>query len=498
MKTDNGMRESPVPVSRRSFLRGAGVVAALPYLESFAARMAKAGAKTEVKPPLRLGIVSVAGGTVSESWVPAESGPLGKLPSILRPLEPLKDQILVLSNLSQSGESSGGLNAHEHCAYLHLTGCERVGKVDGKPVAGQSVDQRAAEIIGSNSLLPSLRLGYSGGETSFFFDRAGRNLPVERDPRLAFESMFVGRKLVAPNWRRRLQDGVTRPGGPPRDTDAGVPMYERQVVDLVLDDARALRKKLGRNDRGKLDEYLESVHEIERRVQRVQERIAIEAADLRDPGPSNPHSPTLLPNDRAASERMVRAVTQNPAVHAEYLQVMTDLMVLAFQTDTTRVCSLGLGSDEALFPGVVTVGYEHHAHTLEHHGNAARVEDADPVAREGCRQIHAWYTKYFAQAMAKMQAIDEGGSTLLDNSLLLYTSYMADGGHGRTNYPALLAGRGGGTLTPGRHIAYQPNTPVANLYVELLERLGDDRGEFGNSRTSKMAAYDGRLPGLNG
>lgn len=146
---------------------------------------------------------------------------------------------------------------------------------------------------------------------------------------------------------------------------------------------------------------------------------------------------------------------------------MTDLMVLAFQTDTTRVCTLGLGSDEALFPGVVTVGYEHHAHTLEHHGNAARVEDADPVAREGCRQIHAWYTQYFAEAVAKMRAIDEGGSSLLDNTILLYTSYMADGGHGRHNYPVLLAGRAGGTLSPGRHVEYQRETPVANLYVEI-------------------------------
>jgi hypothetical protein len=171
-------------------------------------------------------------------------------------------------------------------------------------------------------------------------------------------------------------------------------------------------------------------------------------------------------------------------------------MVLAFQTDTTRVCSLGLGSDEALFPGVVTVGYEHHAHTLEHHGNAARVEDADPVAREGLRQIHAWYSQFFAEVVGKMRAIDEGGSSLLDNTVLLYTSYMSDGGHGTRNYPVLLAGRAGGTLKTGRHIEYKKDTPMANLYVEILDRLGDPKGEFGNSRTSKHAAYEGRLPGL--
>jgi len=132
-------------------------------------------------------------------------------------------------------------------------------------------------------------------------------------------------------------------------------------------------------------------------------------------------------------------VVPGPAVHAEYIRLMIDMMVLAFQTDTSRVCCLGLGSDEALFPGVVTVGHEHHAHTLEHHGNAGCVEDADPVVREGLRQIHPWYTQLFAEAIAQMKAIGEGGTSLLDNTLLMDTSYMADGGHGRHNYPVLLA-----------------------------------------------------------
>lgn len=484
------MNATTAPVSRRKFLRGAGVLAALPFLESLAPQVVRAGTKVAVKPPLRFGIFSVTGGTVSESWVPATTGKLEKLPSILRPLETHKQDLLVLSNLSQSGKSSGGINAHEHCAYLHLTACDEVGKVDGKPIAGQSVDQRAADIVGDHGVLRSMQLGYAGGETTYFFDRQGRSLPVERDPRLAFNRMFNGRKLVAPNWSRRQS------GKGAKNLAARTQTFDRQVVDLVLEDARSLRKRMGRADQSKLNEYLESISSIEKRVQRVQERIAIEAADMRDPGPSNPHAPEGLPADRSAAQKMVQAVTRNPAVHAEYLRVMTDLMVLGFQTDTTRVCSLGLGSDEALFPGVVTVGYEHHAHTLEHHGNAARVEDADPVAREGCRQIHTWYTQYFAEAVAKMKAIDEGGSSLLDNTILLYTSYMADGGHGRNNYPVMLAGRAGGTLKPGRHIAYQRDTPVANLYTEILDRLGDKRGEFGNSRTSTKAAYDGRLPDL--
>ncbi|SFH82006.1 Protein of unknown function [Planctomicrobium piriforme] len=467
------------------------MLAALPFLESIAPTIARAGTKIPVRPPVRFGICSVTGGTVTESWVPSEQGPLGKLPSILKPLEAHKSDFLVLSNLSHSGESDGTVgDAHEHCAFVHLTGAQKVAKVDGKPAVGQSVDQRAADLLREESLIHSLNLGYAGGEQPFYFDQTGRPLPVERDPLITFERMFKGRSLVAPNWARR---------GSPQNAAAiaaGPRSNDEQVVDLILDDAKRLKRQLGTSDRGKLSEYMESVHNIEQRARRMQARINAEMLDAKEPGPSHAHAPEKLPSNRDASQKMVNIVTQDPSIHSEYLTVMMDLMILAFQTDTTRVCSLGLGSDEALFPGVVTVGYETHAHTLEHHGNGFRPDDADPVAREGCRQIHAWYTKHFAAALAKMKAIDEGGSSLLDNTMLLYTSYMSHGGHGRSNYPVLLAGRAGGRLNPGRHIAYQADTPAANLYVEILDRLGDTRGEFGNSRTSPKAAYDGRLPGL--
>ena len=485
-------RKPEATPSRRSFLRGTGVLAALPFMETLSPHALRAGAKVPAKPPLRFGIFTVTGGTVYESWVPKETGTLGKLPSILRPLEANKDQILILSNLAQSGNSTG-LNAHQHCAYLHLSAVDHVGKTEtGKPVAGQSVDSRAAELLGPQSLIPAMRMGSSGGETTYFFDQDGRNLPVERDPFLAFERMFKGRTLLAPNWGRRLSSGQ------PGDKPVQAKTHGQQVVDLLLEDAKGLRPKVSKYDQAKLDEYLESVYSIERRINRVQQWIAMEALDLGDPGPSVPRAPDNLPKNRAESDKLIWHVDRNPSLQGEFIQIMSDLMVLAFQTDTTRVCSLGLGSDGALFPGVVTVGREFHAHTLEHHGNARTIEEADPVAREGCRQIHSWYTSYFAKAVQKMLDIDEGGSSLLDNSLLLYTSYMSDGGHGRKNYPVLLAGNAGGTLKTGRHLQYQENTPMANLYVEILGRLGDDSGEFGNSRTSPKAAYDGRLPGLAG
>jgi hypothetical protein len=125
------------------------------------------------------------------------------------------------------------------------------------------------------------------------------------------------------------------------------------------------------------------------------------------------------------------------------------------------------------------------------------VENADPIAREACRQIHAWYTQVFADMVRKMTSIDEGGSSLLDNSMILYTSYMADGGHGRDDYPVCLVGPAGGTLKTGRQLSFPKKTPVANLYLEMLHRMGAPVGEFGDSKSSKHAAYDGRLPGLS-
>jgi hypothetical protein len=228
----------------------------------------------------------------------------------------------------------------------------------------------------------------------------------------------------------------------------------------------------------------------------VERRQRIEAADLANPGPSKLGLPGNLPEANVPVWKITQPVGRDPERHGEYIRLMADLMVLAFQTDTTRVCTFACGSDEAHFPGVVTVGYETHCHTLEHQGNAGRVEDADPISREALRQIHVWYTLLFAEMVRKMRSVDEGGSTLLDNSMLLYTSYMADGGHGTHDYPVLLAGRAGGTLKPGRHVAYKPKTPAANLYAELLDRVGVKAKRFGENLTSPHRQYDGRLPDL--
>jgi hypothetical protein len=196
---------------------------------------------------------------------------------------------------------------------------------------------------------------------------------------------------------------------------------------------------------------------------------------------------------------ITRPIDQDPSRHGDYINLMADMMILGFQTDATRVVTLAAGSDDSMFPGVVTVGYERHCHTLEHQGNAFRPEEADPIAREACRQIHAWYTTLFAQTLRKMSEIDEGGSSLLDNSVILYTSYMSNGGHGLEDYPVVLAGKAGGALKPGAHLAFDKQAPMANLYVELLNVLGVPTTSFGDSHTSRFAgSLNGRLPGLLG
>ncbi len=475
-------------ISRRQLLRASGAMLALPFFETmFPARLAGAA---PVRPPVRLGIVTVTGGTVLESWKPPQAGPLAKLPSILRPLEFARQDLTLVSGLANGGRGEN-VNGHQHCSYLHLTAAESVRSEAGKIFAGISVDQYAAQRIGQQTLLPSLEIGLAGWEQKYSFRSRDVGVPFEANPRLLFDRMFRGRTPVVPNWHSRAETA------PAADAVAQTDSLDRSVLDLVLGQANDLRRSLGRTDQGKLDQYLDAVRAVEKRIALVEARQREDLLDLATPAPSRASVPDNLPKPGTPIWDITRPLNEDPNKHGDYIRLISDLMVLAFQTDTTRVVTLALGSDESMFSGVVTVGYERHCHTLEHQGNAARPEDADPIAREACRQIHAWYTGLFAEMVRKMKDIDEGGSSLLDNSLILYTSYMADGGHGRNDYPALLAGRAGGALKPGRHVAFDKQAPMANLYVEMLNLVGIPTTSFGDSHSSQYAGdLGGRLPGL--
>jgi hypothetical protein len=467
----------------------------LPFLECMLPRTARAAALAASRAPLRMGIFTCTGGTVLESWKPAAEGAFTELPSILRSLEFAKNDLLLLSGLAHNGHTEGTFNGHQHCATLHLTGADVIKNEGGNFKASISVDQAAAQAAGKDTFLPSLEVGLGRGETKFSFSDASTSVPYEGNPKLVFDRMFRGRQPSLPPWAGRAAlrpQMATRAAVPPPQRDT----LDKSVLDLVLEESKSLSAKLGQSDRARLGEYMESVRSVEQRVEQLNLR---QASDVRDLG----HTPAgkdglLALKDLGTVDtwKNDRPMMEDPERHADYIRMMSDLMVLAFQTDTTRVATFACGSDGAYFPGVVTVGYERHCHTLEHQGNAARVDQADPISREACRQIHAWYTSLFAEMVRKMKTIDDGGVSLLDNSMLLFTSYMADGGHGRKDYPLLLAGKAQGTLRPGRHIAFEKDTPVANLYLEMANRMGANLTEFGESKSSPKARYDGKLPGL--
>ena len=455
--------------SRRAVLRGAGTALAMPWFASWR----PAAAAGAVAPPLRMGIYTVAGGTVIEHWKPERAGPLDGLPSILEPLAAFRDRLLVVSGLSHGGKASGC--AHATCARLHLS----CGGAD-------SVDQAAARTAGDGTLLPSLEIGLTNHQTKFSW-RDGVPVPFEMNPHLVFARMFRGRPPAAPDWAALEAAAGSAAGVPPKPDSV-----EQCVIDTVLGQAADLRAGLGSADRRTLDEYLDSVRSVEKRLAFLAARRRDEADGARRLPP-----PAFPPKAHHGDYTNPWMIWRNPEMHAEYIRVMSDMLVLAFQTDTTRVVTAALGEDNALFPGVVTGGTEFQAHALEHNGNAPGNQKPNAVAREGCRQIHAWYTALFAEMVGKLAAIPEGDGTLLDNCMLLYTSYMADGGHGLVDYPTLLVGGARGTLKTGRHVAFPVGTPVANLYVEMLQRMGARAGRFGDSHTAEKQAFDGRLPGIS-
>ena len=475
-------------VSRRSLMRGAGAMLALPWLDAMVPAHASA-ATVKSTVPLRMGIYSTAGGTVLESWKPKAAGKLDKLPSILRPMEKYKKDMLIVSGLAHHGGGKG-LNAHEHAASVHLTGATHVEKIDGRIQADISIDQKVAKHIGHETFLPSLEIATtSSGERRYSFRGRNEMMPYEVNPRIIFERMFRGRQPMAPNWSKRSEAlaAATRKSAKKSDS------LDQSVLDLVQDDVRRLQSKVGKPDQRRMEQYFASVRSLERRLALLEARAA---AMVKDGAGIPAEIPKGLPANAKDWDPIRQAANQDPEMQARYIDMIGEMMVLALQTDTTRVCTFAVGDDGSLFPGVVTVGFERHFHTLEHQGGNPDPRRTDPIAREACRQVSTWFVRNFARMVDKMKAIDEGEGTLLDNTMLLFTSYMADGGHHRADYPAMFVGGAQGTLKTGRHVAFRHGTPMSNLYIEMLDRMGVRVGAFGESKTSNAAAYGGRLPGL--
>ncbi|HZL36578.1 MAG TPA: DUF1552 domain-containing protein [Tepidisphaeraceae bacterium] len=471
----------PWHISRRTLLRGVGVAMALPLLEAmgdsagaFGADATSPAEKAAAKFPTRMAVLYMPNGVNEHAWTPKGEGKNFELSPTLEPLADFKNDILVLSQLMNSGSLGG--DGHYVKTAGFLTGTT-ITKTTGKDLrsGGVSMDQLAAQRVGKTTLLPSLELGIepvtTGIDTNVGYTRLyGSHIswstpttPVAKEinPKLAFDRLF-------------------RPG---REF-AGRPEDDRSVLDLVAQDAGDLRKRIGATDQRKLDEYLESVRSVEKRIDFNTHRRAEE----------NHLSPKALQEIEALDKR-VQLWINHPgrerlnsihvgADHTDHVRLMLDLMVLGFWSDSTRVSSFMFGNavsprNFSFLPGV----HGGH-HEISHHKNQAE-------ALAQYQLINTWHVQQFAYLLTKMRDIPEGAGTLLDHSMLLFGAGMRDGNsHNPHNLPLVLAGQANGQLATGRHIAYAPKTPLCNLYVDLLDRMGAPVEHFGDS-TEKLAGLDG-------
>jgi hypothetical protein len=429
---------------------------ALPLLEAMLPRAAVAAATaTAAKAPIRMAFLYVPNGVSLADWTPKQTGADFVLPHILEPLKAHKNDLLVLSGLAHDkGRANGdGPGDHARAAGTWLTGAQPLKSESSQIRAGVSADQVAAEHFGKQTRFASLELGLEPGRQGGKCDSGyacaySNNISwrsettpsgKEINPRLVFERLFssTNPKVMGEAAVRREK-------------------YKRSILDFVMEDARGLSSKVGGSDKQKLDEYFTAVREIEERVNAAEKSVAaaqaaglIEGFDVPD---------------------------QIPESYEEHSRLMMDMIALAFQTDTTRVATCMLaneGSNRAYRNLAVSRGH----HEISHHqGNQDNLRQI--------RDINRFHIQQFTYLLNKLKSIPEGEGTVLDNSMILYGSSIADGDrHDHDNLPAVLAGRGGGRILGGRHIRFAGETPMCNLLLSMLDiagagvpRLGDSTG----------------------
>ncbi len=445
------------PLSRRTALKGLGVSLAMPWLEAMQPSRALQAADAVVStPPLRMAFLFVPNGVNTAHWTPERTGYGYDLPSILQPLANVQDDLLVLSGLTQDkGRANGdGAGDHARSASVFLTGAQPR-KTEGADIrSGISVDQLAAQRVGSQTKFASLELGCERGRGAGNCD-SGYSCAYSSNISWGSETQPMG-KEVNPRavFDRLFGDGTTKQMDESQQRRLAL---RKSVLDFVSDDAQRLQATLGRNDKRKLDEYLTGLREIERRLEAS---AKTSDSDL----PSGFRGPNDVPDD-----------------YAEHVRLMCDMLVLAFQSDSTRIATFMLanaGSNRSYRNVDVPDGH----HDLSHHGG-------NDEKLEKIRRINLFHTTQLAYLLEKMKSIPEGEGTLLDHSMIVYGSGISDGNrHNNENLPILVAGRGGGTIDPGRHVVYEQETPLNNLFLSMLDRMGAPADFIGDST--------GRLPGL--
>ncbi|MBV8819211.1 MAG: DUF1552 domain-containing protein [Acidobacteriaceae bacterium] len=433
---------------RRTFLRAAGAAIALPMLDCMVPALASADTKAALKPPVRMAFTYVPNGVTLKEWKPATSGVDFEFTRILKPLEPYRSDVMVISGLShRNAESLGdGGGDHARAGACFLTGVHPK-KTSGADIqAGISVDQIAARALSGETRVASLELGCEDSRTvgncdsgyscaytnSISWRGPATPMPPETNPRIVFERLF-GTDDFNVDPATRAQRAASR----------------RSVLDLVLARSQSLERDLGAADKRKLDEYLTGVREVEK-------QIDASAKDQRQ------FVPTMEKPDGI------------PVAFADYVKMMFDLQVLAFQADLTRVSTLLIGREGSVrtYP---EIGVPDPHHPTSHHRNL-------PEMIEKISKINTYHVSLFSYFVDKLKSTKEGDGNLLDRSMIVYGSAICDGNsHTHGNLPVLLVGKGDGRLKPGRHVDYGTGTPMTNLYLGLLDRMGLPTEHLGDS-----------------
>ena len=440
-------------LSRRTLLRGVGTAVALPFLDAMTPALTAATAR-----PVRMAFVYVPNGIDMRHWNPAYEGALQELPRILKPMEPFKQDMTLLSNLTHNGGRAllDGAGDHGRCCGGYLAGVQpRKTMVDIK--AGISCDQIVANDIGRQTRFPSLEVGLedarqagdcdSGYSCAYTNNLAWRGdaqpLPPLLDPRALFERLFGNGANLSPE-QKKLQT-----------------KQRRSILDFVTGDTKTLQANLGPTDKRKLDEYLSSIRDIELQLNKAEHDNA-----QVNPGMDKPYGV--------------------PADFAEHFKLMTDMMTVAFQADLTRVMTF-LVSREGSSRAYREIGIADGHHPLTHHQNK-------PEMMEKVAQINVYQMQQFAAWIEKLKSIREGDGTLLDNAMIVYGAGLSDGNrHTHEDLPTLMVGHGGkganGGIKTGRRIVYRKETPMSNLFLTMMDRMGTKVDHFGDAT--------GRIEGLD-
>jgi hypothetical protein len=434
-------------LTRRTLLRGAGVTLGLPWLEAMAAT------RVPAKPPVRMAMLYMPNGVNTNHWSPAGKGRDFELSKTLSPLAPFKNDLVVMTNLWNEAAKGGDGHYVKEAAILT---CRTIKKTPGADLAnGVSVDQVAAQRLGDRTPLPSLELGVTPvaigvdavvGYTRVYGSHIAWSTPTtplarEINPRAAYERLY--RASTAP--------------------PANAAQLDALLLDRVLDDARQLRREVGRADQLRLDEYLSVMRSLEQRVERAGRQ---QTTPWKARAPIDPHG----------------APPEHPGDHAAHVRLMLDVIAVAFQSDTTRVATFMFGNAVSNVSFRFLEGVSAGHHDVSHHQ-----KEEDKLRQY--QIINQWHVEQYAYLLARLAAMQEGESTVLDNSMILFASALSDGQqHNPHNLPLVLAGRAGGRIDAGQHLVYAEDSPLANLYVSMLDAFGAPVERFADST--------GPLPGL--